>query len=212
MRKMFSNLLIVSGVAAVLVVSGSVLLSSNQAAAEENLKPVAKSFRDAQAQAPAPHVAGEYCADLRGATGVDYYCASSVLGSQSRNQYGVDNLFSNTSKEAWVEGVPGQGIGEWVTIDFKELRSVKAVILRNGYQKRPDLFAKNSRVRKFKIVTSTGETRDIDLKDTMDLQTIPIDPPVTTTWIKFVVDDVYPGASYTDTAVTKLFVTSEPVR
>lgn len=163
----------------------------------------------AHAQLPAPHVQGEYCADLHGASATDYYCTSSVLDGRS-GAYSVDHLFSNTNQEAWVEGAAGQGIGEWIVIDFKEPRSVSAIIVRNGYQKTPKLFAKNGRVRRFKVTTSNGESRSVDIKDVTGEQRIPLDPPIKTNWIKFAIDDVYPGTAYTDTAITKLWVTSSP--
>ncbi len=161
----------------------------------------------AGAQAPAPHVPGEFCADLHGATATDYYCTSSVLNSQS-GAYSVDHLFSNTNSDAWVEGAAGQGIGEWILIDFKQPRSVSAIIIRNGYQKTPELFARNSRVKRFKVTTSNGESRNVDIKDVRGEQTIPISPPVKANWIKFVIDDVYPGAAHDDTVIDKLWVTS----
>jgi len=161
---------------------------------------------------PRPRASSEKCATLKGQTGTDYYCASSVRAPQSGNSYGVDNLFSNRTDEAWVEGKPGQGVGEWITIDFDEFRLVKAVIARNGYQKSRDIFAKNSRVRRLRLVFSQGETQTLTLADSMDLQTIALDPPVSAYWVQFIIDDVYPGSAYADTAITKLFVTADPVR
>jgi hypothetical protein len=159
---------------------------------------------------PRPSAAGENCATLRGATGTDRYCASSVLAPQFGNEYGVRHLFSNSLSEAWVEGRGGHGLGEWVTIDFPELRLVRAIIVRNGYQKNPDIFRKNGRVRRLRMVFSQGETQAVTLQDGMDLQTIALELPVRAYWVQFVIDDVFPGSTYTDTALTKLFVTSEP--
>jgi hypothetical protein len=62
---------------------------------------------------------------------------------------------------AWIEGKAGQGVGEWITIDFRELRQVKAVIVRNGYQKSTDIFAKNGCVSRLRLVFSDGATRTI---------------------------------------------------
>jgi hypothetical protein len=161
-------------------------------------------------RAPRPTTPGENCATLRGATGTDRYCASSVLAPQFGNDYGVRHLFSNSLSEAWVEGRPGNGLGEWVTIDFPELRLVRAIIVRNGYQKNGDIFRKNGRVRRLRMVFSQGETQTVTLQDGMDLQTIQLERPVRAYWVQFVIDDVFPGSTYTDTALTKLFVTSEP--
>jgi hypothetical protein len=176
-------------------------------------QPVSAAMLIAQAmQTPRPHTRDEKCATLRGQSAADFYCASSVLAPQFGSNYSVANLFSNTTGEAWVAGKHGQGIGEWITIDFKELRLVKAVIIRNGYQKNPDLFSKNSRVRKLRLVFSQGETQTITPQDNMDLQRIPLDPAVSAYWVQFIIDDVYPGSTYRDTAITKLFVTADPVR
>lgn len=164
------------------------------------------------ARPPLPTAKGQHCATLKGQTGTDYYCASPVRQPQAGSRYDVDHLFSNLSSEAWVEGQRGQGIGEWITIDFRELRSVKAVIIRNGYQKNADIFSRNGRVQKLRLVFSQGETQTLTLKDDMDLQKIAIDPAVSAWWVQFIIDDVYPGSRYADTAITKLFLTSEPVR
>ncbi|MDF2119419.1 discoidin domain-containing protein [Roseiarcaceae bacterium H3SJ34-1] len=172
----------------------------------------AQGSKDAKPAQPRPRAAGEKCSVLRGQTGTDFYCASSVLAPQSGSSYGVDHLFSNKTGEAWVEGKPGQGIGQWITIDFKAPREVKALIIRNGYQKDSETFSKNSRISRLRLVFSEGETRAIAVPDTMDLQTIAIDPPVRSFWVQFIIDDVYPGSAYSDTAISKLFVTSEPVR
>jgi hypothetical protein len=164
------------------------------------------------ARTPRPRAAGETCATLKGQTGTDFYCASSVRAPQFGNAYGVGNLFSNTPGEAWVAGKPGPGVGEWITIDFNELRLVKAVIVRNGYQKSSDIFRKNSRVRRLRLVFSQGETQTLTLLDSMDLQTIALDPPVGAYWVQFIIDAVYPGSAYSDTAISKLFLTADPLQ
>jgi hypothetical protein len=160
---------------------------------------------------PLPHAAGEECKALRGQAGTDFYCASSVLKPQGGSSYGVDHLFSNRTGEAWVEGRPGKGIGEWITIDFEEPRQVAALIIRNGYQKDRETYGRNGRVSRLRLVFSEGETRMVDVPDNMDLQTIAIDPPVRSFWVQFIIDDVHPGSAYADTAISKLFITSAPV-
>jgi hypothetical protein len=162
-----------------------------------------------QVRTARPRAAGEVCAVLHGATSSENYCASSVLRAQLGNSYGVANLFSNDNAEAWVEGRPGVGIGEWITIEFPELRLVRAVIVRNGYQKSRDIFMKNARVRRLRLLFSGGETEILTLRDSMDLQTVTLASPVRAWWVQVVIDDVYPGARYDDTAITKLFLTSE---
>jgi hypothetical protein len=172
-------------------------------------QPAVAARNEQQVRTARPRAAGEVCAVLHGATSSENYCASSVLRPQLGNSYGVANLFGNDNAEAWVEGRPGVGIGEWITIEFPELRLVKAVIVRNGYQKTRDIFMKNARVRRLRLVFSGGETEIVALRDSMDLQTVTLASPVRAWWAQLIIEDVYPGARYDDTAITKLFVTSE---
>jgi hypothetical protein len=158
---------------------------------------------------PPPRAPGVPCANFSAPAGVDRYCASSVLAPQLGNNYEVRNLFSPQPDMAWVEGTPGQGNGEWVTVEFDAERQVTAVVVRNGYQKNDDIYAKNSRVRRLRLVFSQGESASFTLQDRTGPQTITLDRPISTRWIQFVIDDVYPGSRYSDTAISKLYVTSE---
>jgi hypothetical protein len=155
-----------------------------------------------------PGGAGERCAR----NGVETYCVSSVLPSQFGNSYGPENLFKGTDAVAWVEGRPGQGVGEWITVEFDELRSVTAVELRTGYQKSADIFSKNGRVRQLRMQFSDGESRTVTLADRQGAEVYKLDRPVKAYWIKFTIEGVYPGKTYTDTAISKLLVSSELAR
>ncbi|MGP0093877.1 MAG: caspase family protein [Xanthobacteraceae bacterium] len=164
------------------------------------------------ARPPAPPASSANCANFDGAAGADRYCASSALAAEAGNSYGVRNLFAGIPGGAWVEGVPGQGLGEWVSVEFDAQRLVKSVTLQNGYQKNADIFAKNSRVKRLRLVFSQGETKSFTLRDELGPQTLPIDPPLKAFWIQLIIDEVFPGKQYTDTAISKLFVASERLR
>ncbi len=151
------------------------------------------------------------CAERRVAAGVDRYCASSALPTQGANQYGVQNLFGDPNT-AWVEGVPGLGISEWISIEFDAMREIASVTLQNGYQKSTDIFAKNTRVRRLRAVFSEGEKLTLPLEDKMGTQTIPLDHPIRAKWVQLFIEDVYPGTRYTDTAISKLSIASERAR
>jgi hypothetical protein len=160
---------------------------------------------------PRPRVAGENCATRNAETGADLYCASSILDPQFGNQYGVRNLFSGDSSTAWVEGRPGTGIGETVTVEFDSHRLVKSLVVHNGYQKSQDIYQKNGRVRRLRVVFSSGNSQTFTLQDRQGAQTLTLDRPERAYWVLLVIDDVYPGSRYTDTALSKVLVTSERV-
>jgi hypothetical protein len=155
-----------------------------------------------------PGAANERCAR----NGSETYCVSSVLPSQFGNSYGPENLFKSGNGAAWVEGRGGHGIGEWITLEFDELRVVKTIELHTGYQKNADIFAKNGRVRQLRMLFSDGETTTLTPPDRLDAFSYKLERPVRTYWIKFTIEGVYPGKLYEDTAVSKLLVSSDPAR
>ncbi len=164
------------------------------------------------ARTPRPRASTETCASFSGSSGTDVYCASSVLPPEFGNTYGVRNLFSSDDATAWVHGTHKIGTGQWIVVEFDGFRSVKSVTIRNGYQKSADIYSKNSRVRQFRLVFSQGESKVVSLEDRRGEQTILLDRPIRTYWIQFVIEDVFPGWKYPDTAISKLLVASEPIQ
>ncbi|MCU1376964.1 MAG: hypothetical protein JWO68_4250, partial [Actinomycetia bacterium] len=110
---------------------------------------------------------------------------------------------------AWIEGKVGDGAGERITIEFDSHRLVKALVIHNGYQKSPDIYQKNGRVRRLRAVFSPGDSMSFTLQDRQGAQTLTLDRPVRAYWVQLIIDDVYPGSRYTDTALSKVLVTSE---
>ena len=155
-----------------------------------------------------PSAPDEICAR----NGRETYCASSVLKPQFGNSYGPENLFSGPASSAWVEGRQGNGVGEWITVEFDGLRTVRSIVVRNGYQKSEDVFGKNNRVRHLRAVFSQGESHTLTLQDRSGSETLMLPQPVRAYWVKFIIDEVWAGNRYTDTAMTKLVVNSEPAQ
>ncbi|UWU81810.1 caspase family protein [Bradyrhizobium yuanmingense] len=157
---------------------------------------------------PRPSAAGESCAR----SGFETYCVSSMLKPQFGNSYGAANLFDASTGTAWVEGASGNGVGEWITIEFETVRRVRSIHVQNGYQKSRDIFAKNNRVRQIRVLFSGGESQTFVLDDKLSAQLLMLRPPVSAHWMQFIIDDVWAGNKYTDTAITKLLVNSDPVQ
>jgi hypothetical protein len=161
------------------------------------------------AEMPRPMAAGESCAGIYDNAGILRYCATSVLAPQAGNSYVVGNLFDGNLATAWVKGRPGSGIGEWVVVEFAGSRVVKSVGIANGYQKNPEVFQANSRVRKLRVVSPRGETHLVLLDDRMGWQQIALNPPLNGSWVQFIVEDVFPGSKYSDLAVSELKIDSD---
>jgi hypothetical protein len=86
---------------------------------------------------------------------------------------------------------------------------VRSIAIDNGYQKNSDIFYKNSRVKKMTLLFSGGERKSLSLQDQFGEQTFPLDRPIRARWIQFMIDDVYPGNKYQDTAISKLSVVAQ---
>jgi len=161
---------------------------------------------------PSPANASAQCATYVRPGDTERYCASSALAPEAGNFYGVANLFNTDINTAWVHGTRKSGIGQWIVVEFDDLRSVKSVTIRNGYQKNAEVYDANSRVQELHLIFSQGESRLFSLTDNESAQTINLDPPVKAYWVQFLVAGVYAGRKYPDTAISKVFVTSEPVQ
>jgi hypothetical protein len=158
----------------------------------------------------------EHCAMHSTPAGTDKYCVSSVLQQDevvNKFNYGPDSLFDNLENTAWVEGVDGQGIGEWITIEFDQPRLIKAIEIKNGYNKDPYLYLKNSRVKEITVEFSGSVKTSAVLEDTGSTQLIrlPNDLPIRAYGLKLTIESVYPGTKFADTAISELHVVSEPV-
>lgn len=108
----------------------------------------------------------------------------------------------------WVEGVPGTGIGEGIEFDIEPTNDFRMVAINltilSGYVDplKPYLFRENSRIKKLQIITDSGYNEEIEFEDTAMFTTVQI--PVTTTHVRMVINDVYPGTKYEDTCISAI--------
>lgn len=135
------------------------------------------------------------------------HCASSVRHPQLGFNYGPDNLF--TKHNAWCEGIPGNGMGEWVVVRFDPALVFRTIRVINGYVRLPETFTDNGRVRRFDIETSNGFVMSASLEDRRDEQTIQLPNAQRADWIRFTIADVYPGEKHDDTCLSGLMVDIE---
>lgn len=129
---------------------------------------------------------------------------SSFLDSQYGNTYYPYNAVDSDVNSAWVEGVEGQGVGETLTIRFDRRSVVSGIVIYSGYQKSSSLFYKNSRPETILISFSDGESETITLRDTLGSQHIVFSSPVETSEVVLTIRSVFPGSTYTDTAISEI--------
>ncbi len=132
-----------------------------------------------------------------------------MLASAQGNTYGPSNLTDGDDSTAWVEGSDGQGVGDFVVLEFDTARAIRGLTIRNGYDKNPDIFAKNSRVKDIELRFSSGDSIEATLKDTPGAQQVELSQPVNAKWVELIIRSVYPGSKYSDTAINELSVDAE---
>ncbi len=154
--------------------------------------------------------------------------SSSSLMTQ-KGSYSAENLQfypelerpTPTPKRPWIEGADGNGVGEWVELDFKgRFYVVDTILFANGYidPLNIDRYLENGRVKRIKISSASDSRLNLtfDLKDTPEIQKIPLpivaeeedftkemadNQEVVTTTLRFEILEVYPGSSSDTTAI-----------
>ena len=132
---------------------------------------------------------------------ISVFGASSTLGDQSNNSYGVDKLQDNSPFTAWVEGEEGYGIGTYFYVQGH------VNMIFNGYQKSPRTWSLNSRVKTLKVYKNEEALCLLHLKDEMGSQRFEL-PGYQyqdgRDLFKFEIVDVYPGSKWADVAISEI--------
>jgi len=129
-----------------------------------------------------------------------------VLSPAHGNVYGPDNLLDGNHATAWVEGSSGQGVNDYLVLEFDAQQSVSGLTIRNGYDKNSDIYSKNSRVKDVELRFSTGDKLETTLKDDAAPQHVALSRPIKAKWVQLIVRSVYPGWKYSDTAINEVLV------
>jgi hypothetical protein len=146
----------------------------------------------------------ETCLDGPTSSNLELVCVSSVLKAQSGNSYGLENLFDTQTQTAWVEGVKGHGIGEYIAFEFSEPETLSEIELVNGYAKSDKIFAANGRIKELQLTFSNGDIASVYLDDTSDPQIIEMTGTKRANWLRLEITDVYEGSRWADTAISEL--------
>lgn len=117
-----------------------------------------------------------------------------------------DRLIDGDISTAWVEGMPGQGVGASVSIEFDGEYLINGIKINAGYQKNDELYNKNSRPKKIGISFSDGIYEVHELDDVNDVQDIAFNKAVVTNKVSLIIEDVYSGTKYEDTAISEISV------
>ncbi|HVG33892.1 MAG TPA: discoidin domain-containing protein [Pyrinomonadaceae bacterium] len=128
--------------------------------------------------------------------------ASSTRPALAGNTYEPGNALDGRLMTAWVEGVDGTGIGEWIRCDFGREVTLNRISIAPGYFKSPQIWARNNRLAAATIFFSDGTSRPFRFPDRMEEQILEVGA-VKTSWVRIVIDEVYDGTD-PDTAISQL--------
>lgn len=145
--------------------------------------------------------------------------ASSYLSSQGENNYSPKNAHDFNYKTAWVEGVKGYGIGEYLLYTFEGATPrINTIKVLNGYIKSKTAWLNNSRVKTLKMYVNDQPFAILNLKDFYGEQIFSVEPignsdrknlellKLKPDWtLKFEILDVYKGLKYDDVAITEIY-------
>lgn len=148
------------------------------------------------------------------ASGWDYanfsLYASSTLPDMAGISYYVGNVMDGSDNTAWVEGVSGDGIGEYVQCVYNgtSALTIHGVAIKNGYVKTTTSFAENGSVRGLVMYVNTSPVANMILERIRDEQVISISPVTINPGdsVVFVIDSVVAGPAdgEHDTAITEI--------
>jgi len=155
-----------------------------------------------------------------------HFLQSSSLGEK----YNSFNLCDGKLETAWVEGVKGDGIGEWVKISINAYSSlaeytttpftIEKLGVIPGYAKNMKTWLENNRVKTLLVIIHSPPPSApaknewvvlrLNLKDEMKVQLFDVpndkiaandNPMVKEIWLK--IEEVYKGTKYDDTCISE---------
>ena len=149
-------------------------------------------------------------AETRNLTPLATVSASSHLRTDRWGQYQPWMATDSRRETAWVEGVAGSGVGEWIELTFPGTIEVYSISLDIGYDKNADVFTKNNRIKRVTLIFSNGERVELGFADRRGMQEIPLvrapGPNIETTYVRVVIEEVFPGWKYDDTCLAEIQV------
>jgi len=128
--------------------------------------------------------------------------ASSTRLAVQANTYYAANAMDGKKSTAWIEGVDGPGLGEWIRFDFDREINLHRIFIQPGYFKAPQIWAQNNRLQTATAYFSDGSSRELSFTNVMDSQRIDVGS-VKTRWVRLVIKSVYYGTD-PDTAISEV--------
>lgn len=138
-----------------------------------------------------------------GRVDVRSYSASTIYPADADGNYDPKNVGDGAVDSLWCEGVEdGDGVGEWVQLDFGSSHTVSSLQLVNGNAYNIMYFMKGNRATEVKLDFSDGSSQTVAVKGSPSPQTIPLSP-VSTRSVKMTFTGIQAGKEFNDLCIAE---------
>lgn len=142
----------------------------------------------------------------------DFKVSSSSQLDSDTISYSADNVFDISYKTAWIEGVSGYGIGEYLILEIPSDLPITSLVFVGGFAKSNELWRDYSRPKTLEMLVNKKPFALLNLQDVRQEQCFTFYENdwkqfSTDTWeIKFKIVDVYKGRRHDSTAITAIYL------
>jgi hypothetical protein len=135
--------------------------------------------------------------------------SQTAAGSDPCYTFGPENLSDDLLGTSWQEGVPGDGVGEWVEFTFAEPVNLQHLEIATGFQRKDpqlgDLFSANGRVTALRVqVNGEQQATLLKIEDKAGLQKLGLEARGVRT-LRLTIAEVASGDRWSDTAISEIY-------
>ena len=142
----------------------------------------------------------------------DFKVSSSSQLDSDTISYSADNVFDISYKTAWIEGVSGYGIGEYLILEIPSGLPITSLVFVGGFARSEELWRDYSRPKTLQMLVNKKPFALLNLQNVRQEQCFTFDKNdwkqiSTDTWvIEFKILDVYKGSRHDWTAITAIYL------
>jgi len=138
--------------------------------------------------------------------------ASSTLADTSGIgfDYSPSQVIDQDFSTSWVEAASGNGIDEWIKMQFSAPVQINILGIVPGFARDNDIYLENNRIKSFELEFSDGTIINEELIDRYGMHFVAF-PVIDTDYIKLTIKSVYAGSKYDDSPIAELDIWSDYV-
>lgn len=152
-----------AGTASLGGVGGASAPSAAPEPARDTAAPAKPTNTPAPTATPEPH----RLSIIRGTASSTLAPKQTITGEMT---YAPNQAFEDNLASAWVEGVPGPGIGDSLSLSFEQSVTISRLELDIGFDRDQAIFFQNNRVRRARLRFSNGDEQALTFDDQRGMQ------------------------------------------